>query len=313
METIISSQKISTKDLLINILANVFPFAEFGEVLLHNYLETSHKRRQLFCRNKTTTLSFDNCSLIDNCEIYHLLKRTEKYSSKTIHRIDFRSIDRWFVACILISLVVGIFTLIEPSVFLVVLFLVPLMILFLKCLKIEIYTKRYDVIAKCIEQLSNQHKNRRTNGYTKEYHQSNNTIVHNLILLPINNTADENLVRKYQLLSLLKVIYDNTEIKISDNLVKLLKDSSFIFYTNLFFSIKDTTRFLAILDKQGLMRLERGDQKIVSTLIVEKFIIRGKPIKINSYYNSLNETISLSKAEIRKNTPTTITDIIDNL
>lgn len=120
-------------------------------------------------------------------------------------------------------------------------------------------------------------------------------------------------MRKYQLLSLLKVIYDNTEIKISDNLVKLLNDNSFIFYTNLSFSIKDTTRFLAILDKQCLIRLERGDQKIISTLIVEKFTIRGKPIKINTYYNSLNNTMSLSKAEIRKNTPTTITDIIDNL
>lgn len=312
METIISNQKIATKELLINILANVFPFAEFNEVVLHNYLKTSHKRRQLFCRNNT--ISLENYNLMNNSEIDHQLRRAKKLSKNSKQTLDFRFIDRCFVTCIIISLVVGIFTLKEPNIFLIVLFLAPLMILFFKCLKIEIYTKRYDIIAKCIDQLSNKQKNtHNANSYTKEYYQSNNTIVHNLILLPISNTTDEYLVRKYQLLSLLKVIYDNTEVKICDNLVKLLNDNSFIFYTNLSFSIKDTTRFLAILDKQCLIRLERGDQKIISTLIVEKFTIRGKPIKINTYYNSLNDTMSLSKAEIRKHTPTTITDIIDNL
>lgn len=320
MGTILQIEKISTKDLLINIFTNIFHFAEFNEELLHSYLVTSHVRRQNFCHHNVVLLSTDDYNMTDNQEISNLLKRAQKYNRNTKQIIDFKSIDRWFVTCILLVIITTILTLIAPyNPFNALLILAPLMILLLKCFAIEICTKKYNIITKCIKQFSKSKENKQnSNDYLQEHFQSNNnTITYNPILLSANTShksqQDENITYKNQLLSLLKVIHDNTKIEIDNSLIKLFRDSSFVKYTDLSISIKNTTRFLAILDKQDLIQLKkRGSQKIASNLIVSEFKIRGKVIKENTYYNSLNDTMSLTEKSIREKTPAIMTDAMNS-
>lgn len=317
METIIQTEKINAKDLLINAFSNTFHFSEFSEELSYSNLAISHKRRQLFCCNNTISVGD---YMTDNPEIIHLLKRAKKLSVNSKQALDFSSIDRWFVACTLPIIVVIILIFIIPNSFFTPLFiLAPLVILFLRCFRIEICTKKYNVISKCIRQLFDIKKNRGNPNSSKEYSQSNNKIItYKPILLSVNTSfdklEDEYIEYKHQLLSLLKELYENIDIKIDPNLIKQFNNETFIFYDDLSFSIKDTTRFLAILDKRGLIKIhERGVQKEVSSFIVCKFKIRGKIVKEKTYYNSLNDTMSSSESTIYSKTSVLIIDALDAL
>ena len=314
METISHTEKISPKDFFYNVFSNVFQFAELDEKWLHSYFLVSHKRRRSFCC-RVASLSINDFKLTDNPEIYHLLQRAEKYKLNTKHNLD-----RWFVACLTLTISATVLMILIPNnPFRGLFILIPLLVLFLKCLKIELCTKKYVEIIKCLQRLlKSQENTKRSNDCRNEISQiaDNNMIIRSSKILLISNNS-ENIEKnykkhEYQLLSLLKVIDDNTNIEMDNSLIELFNNSSFIKKNDLSFSVKDTTRFLAILEKKGLLKFNRGDQKKVSKLIVSNFKINGKEINLRTYYNSLNDTMSVAVNSIRDKASTVIIDAINN-
>lgn len=181
MENIIQAEKISTKDMLKNILSNVFYILD-----VETYMQTTEKRRLLFSGNSLVLDIRDNQN--DSIDVRYLKREGNILAKNTKQQIDFRIIDKWLVVCVLLVISITFITISMPYIpYTEFLIPIPLVAFFIKCLKIEFATKEYNSITKYIK---------------KDVHQSHNIVwrkpkVIQIIYQPVTFILSKNTISNY--------------------------------------------------------------------------------------------------------------------
>lgn len=174
MENIIQAEKISTKDMLKNILSNVFYILD-----VETYMQTTEKRRLLFSGNSLVLDIRDNQN--DSIDVRYLKREGNILAKNTKQQIDFRIIDKWLVVCAMLVISITFITIFMPYIsYTEFLIPMPLVAFFIKCLKIEFATKEYNSITKYIK---------------KDVHQSHNIV--QIIYQPVTFILSKNTISNY--------------------------------------------------------------------------------------------------------------------
>lgn len=308
-----SHPKLTTKETLVNIFENVISSAQFNEIKLYNHLITLSLRRTRFCRNHTFIESSNSKSifLVHNQETQALYKQKDRLKKHTKHEVSLRVLDTYLVMCILIYLVTTIAGIVIKSNALIFLAIGAILVLFLRCLYVEIATKRYSVISNFINQAPKVSVQSEFEEIliSEKYLQLKSTQNEPLQEQYLRTIEKENDIHRNTLLSLLKELHDNGFVDLDNKTQRVINEHLFTLRHDFSFSIAESTRFLIILNKSKALKF-KSSQKAVANFIISKFSVKGIPINGNSYYKILNRSSAYPLTELCSKTSYTVIQLL---
>lgn len=296
-----NNDRIGYKDMWFNILANITCYTQYNEEKLRNHLKNSYLRRRSFCKGYTEGEYFNmkHTFFANNQELNHLLNVKNRLARNAKQTIDFSVIDRCFVVCMSLFLIVICVSISIVNPYIGLFSLMPLLILFSRCLYIEIVSKRYSVISNCLKQAQDATKERgieQINFLEIDKSESKKVSViedyekkPRVLLQDKNEGLQVNIVEE-NVLRCLKALKENNIIVIKD---KIMVDKSCT-PTKILFPISQVSlaKCLAYYFEEGKIEIKKGS----TYKLLTEYLAENMKVKNDLPINSTSFNVELSRA-----------------